>query len=134
MVRAWLPRKNQIALVEIFAVVIAVIQLGPTLVGKNVTIMVDSECALDALIKGFSKFEDVIHLISVFWEAVAHYQICVYLDRVSTDSNISDDVSREKFEEAVRMGWHFDEPDVEAIFPSKGGGWASLHRTPRSRR
>ena len=25
-----------------------------------------SECALDALIKGFSKFEDVINLISVF--------------------------------------------------------------------
>ena len=96
--------------------------------------MIDSECALDALIKGFSKFEDVINLISVFREAVAHFQICVYLDRVSTDSNISDDVSRGEFEGAVRMGWHFDEPDVEAIFPSKGGGWASLHRKPRSKR
>ena len=110
------------------------VQRGPALVGKNVTLLIDSECALDALIKGFSKFEDVIHLISVFWEAVAHFQICVYLDRVSTDSNISDDVSRGEFEGAVRMGWHFDEPDVEAIFPSKGGGWASLPRKPRSKR
>ena len=119
---------------ELFAALMALSHFGAELSGKRVIGLIDWECALDALIKGFSKFEDVIHLISVFWEAVAHFQICVYLDRVSADSNISDDVSRAEFEGAAQMGWHFDDPDIEAIFPSKGGGWAALHRTPRSRR
>ena len=40
--------------------------VGPELAGKRVLGRIDSECALDALIKGQSKFSDVIKLLTQF--------------------------------------------------------------------
>ena len=109
----WLPRSNQIALVEIFAAVMTISHFGPELQGKRVIGLIDSECALDALIKGNSKFEDVIGLIRVFWELIAEFQIEIYLDRVSTDANPSDGMSRDGEQEARDIGWLIE----EAKFP-----------------
>ena len=105
LLQTWLPRKNQIALVELFAAVLVLSHFGPELSGKRVIGLVDSECALDALIKGQSKFEDIIKLVKQFWDLVAEHQIDVYLDRVSTDANPSDGLSRGKRVEAEAMGW-----------------------------
>jgi len=109
----WLPRSNQIALVEIFAAVMTISHFGPELQGKRVIGLIDSECALDALIKGNSKFEDVIGLIRVFWELIAEFQIEIYLDRVSTGANPSDGMSRDGEQEARDIGWLIE----EAKFP-----------------
>ena len=49
LVRAWIPRKNQIALVEIFAAVIAIVHMGPALVGKNVTLLICSHTATNEI-------------------------------------------------------------------------------------
>jgi hypothetical protein len=110
LLATWLPRKNQIALVELFATVIAVAHFGAELAGRNVMFLVDSEPALDALVKGLSKFEDVIHLLTLFWHVVAEFQVNVYLDRVSTDANISDGISREDMSA-------FDDWGCERVFP-----------------
>jgi hypothetical protein len=104
----WIPRKNQIALVEIFGAVLALSHFGPELAGKRLTMFIDSECALDALIKGQSKFSDVIKLVKVFWELVADFHVDVYLDKVSTDANPSDGVSRGKIKEAISLGWKIE--------------------------
>jgi hypothetical protein len=108
LIKRWLPRKNQIALVEAFAVVMAISHFGAELTGKRLIALVDSECALDALIKGQSKFEDVLGLLKVFWDLIAAHSIDVYLDRVSTDANPSDGMSRDGEQEAIALGWNIE--------------------------
>ena len=101
----WLPRKNQIALVEIFASVILHHNFSGELFGKRVIGMIDSECALDALIKGVSKFGDVVQLLTIFWRDIADNQILWYGDKIPTDGNISDGVSRQDLKQAEELGW-----------------------------
>jgi hypothetical protein len=110
LIKTWLPRKNQIALVEIFAVVLAIAHFGSELAGKRIIILIDSECALDALIKGQSKFQDVVKLVKFFWDLVAEFQVDVYLDKVSTDANPADGPSRGKKAEAESLGWIEEHP------------------------
>ena len=120
MLKAWLPRKNQIAPVEIFAAVIAAYHIGPELTGKNVMFLIDSERAPDALIKGLSTFEDVILLHTAFWDLVAQFQMNAYLDRTSTDENISDGVSREDLSIAEACSWVMDQPSMYCLLGQGG--------------
>ena len=55
----------------------------------------------------------MIKLVKVFWEVVAEFRLDVYLDRVSTDANPSDGMSRDKHKEAEARGWKV----VETKFP-----------------
>jgi len=68
ILQKWLPRKTQIMLVELLAAVVLQYHFKEELYGKRVLGMIDSECALDALIKGLSKFDDVIELLRIFWK------------------------------------------------------------------
>ena len=116
LVRRWIPRKSQIALIELLAVVAALERYGPMLTGKRVTFLVDSECALDALIKGYSKSEDCCELVCTFWNLAAEYQVVAYLDRVSTDANVSDGLSRRDNEPYRKAGWEVHNIDLEGMF------------------
>jgi len=109
MIKTWIPRKNQIALIELFGAVLFVAHFGPEIAGKRIILLVDSESALDALIKGQSKFSDVIRLVKVFWEFVAEFHLDIYLDRVSTDANPSDGLSRGKIKDAKDLLWEIEE-------------------------
>ena len=53
----------------------ALSHFGAELAGKRVIMLIDAESALDALIKGQSKFSDVIKIVKVFWELVADFHI-----------------------------------------------------------
>ena len=108
MMDKWLARENQIAMIKLVAAVMVVEQWGPELTGKRVIGMIDSECVLDALIKGQSRQDDMPKLIRRFGDIVADRQIILYLDRVSTDSNPSDGMSREGEEEAEALGWEIE--------------------------
>jgi hypothetical protein len=111
----WLPRKNQIAMIELLAAVMVIVHFGPELSGKRVTGLIDSEPVLDALIKGQSQQEDMQKLIRVSWDLVSDYDISIYLDRVSTDSNPADGMSRDGAEEAAALGWRIVPVDFEKI-------------------
>jgi len=104
----WLARDNQIAMIELFAAVMVLEQWGPELTGKRAIGMIDSECVLDALIKGQSRQDDMQKMTRRFWDIVADHQINLYLDRASTDSNPSDGMSREGEEEAEALGWEVE--------------------------
>ena len=98
-------------LVELFAAVASNSHFGKELYGKRVVGLVDSEPALDSIIKGLSAFDDIIELLTAFWNGIAENQISFYADKVSTDSNLSDLVSRDDFTVADRCGW--DRVDVK---------------------
>ena len=119
LIKTWIPRENQIALIEIFAAVLFISHFGPELAGKRVLGLIDSESALDALIKGQSKFNDVILLLKVFWDLVAEHQIDIFLDRVSTDANPSDGLSRGALDEARKLGWKIENAKIPEVLYQK---------------
>ncbi len=45
------------------------------LANKRVIGLIDSEAALGGLGKGYSKFEDVSHLVGEFWSLIAEFGI-----------------------------------------------------------
>ena len=55
--------------------------------------------------KGGSSKDDVIELALIYWRLIQEFEILVYIDRVPTDSNISDSCSRGSKELAQRLGW-----------------------------
>ena len=112
MMIKWLPRKNPIAMVEMFGPVVAVETFGHLIENKKIITLIDSECVLGALVKGYSSREDMCELVGLFWKQIAELNSLMYLDRVPTDANPSDDPSRNRFEEAERLGWVFADPIV----------------------
>jgi hypothetical protein len=106
MMRKWIPRTNQIALVELFAPVLALELMGEKLRGKKVLLFVDSEPVEGALVKGYSALEDMSELTRVFWEQAAKLEVLIYIDRVPTDSNPADLPSRKTKEDRYQnLGW-----------------------------
>ena len=101
----WFPRSTQIGQVELLAVVTAFDTFGAELSGKRVIALIDSEAALGAIVKGYSRKDDISDLVSVLWETIARYNIIVYFDRVSTDANISDGPSRDDWTLKFQCGW-----------------------------
>jgi len=83
--------------------------------------------ALDSLIKGNSRKDDGCPMISVFWTLAHDYNVVVFLDRVSTDANVSDAASEPKVEEAVALGWETEHPDgVEVAGSDSPFGWERM--------
>ena len=115
IIEAWLPRKNQIALIELFAVIVAVETFKPLITAKRLLIMIDSESALGWLVKGYSALEDICDLVGVFWQAVDESRTLVYLDRIPTDSNPADAPSRNRMGTAIELGWVI----TEAVMPGR---------------
>ena len=54
----------------------------------------------------------VSSLNDLFWEMADRLQTIVYLDRIPTDSNPADDPSRNRMEEAERLGWVIVDPKM----------------------
>ena len=105
MIDKWIPRSNPIAMVEMLAPVIANETFAHFLQGKKTIYLIDSECVLGALVKGYSAREDMCELTGVFWEQITDLDALAYLDRVSTDGNVSDDPSRDDLTIAKELGW-----------------------------
>ena len=100
-------------MVELFAPVVALIMLGEIIRGMKVLIFVDSEPVEGALVKGYSSRSDMCLLTGVFWRLAHKYDIKVYIDRVPTDSNPSDGLSRNRLDEARSLGWELvEDPEV----------------------
>ena len=110
-----IPRKNQIAMAEPFGVIAAVATFGPASRGSNPALLIDSESVLDALVRGYSNKEDICDLVAIFWEMIRDWEIQVHLDRVPTDANMADGLSRGRLRIAQRRGWAF----VRAVVPRR---------------
>ena len=101
----WIPRKTQIVMVELIAVVMAVTAFEEVIRGNKVVVLIDSEAVAGAVIKGYSVRQDLCLLVGRLWKLIASLEAVVYFDRVSTDANLSDGVSRGRVQEALDRGW-----------------------------
>jgi hypothetical protein len=120
LIDTWLPRKNQIAMVELFAPALALLLAKDRLRGKRVLFFVDSECVEGALVKGYSSREDMSELVGKFWHEAAAMKMNVYIDRVSTDGNPADGPSRpNKRHLYENLGWIENKEEWRHAFETK---------------
>ena len=106
----WLPRRTQIHMVELFGVVLAITQRREALRGKRVLIMIDSESAEGAMVKGTSSLEDVSDLTALAWFTLQDLDAAAYIARVPTDANPADAPSRERYIELESRGALWQDP------------------------
>ena len=114
LVAKWLPRKSQIAMVELFATVVALKTFETRIAGSWSLLLVDSEPVQGALVKGYSSREDLCELVGLFWNLALELKINLYIDRVPTDANPADPPSRDNMSVGTNLGWI----TVDPIFPS----------------
>ena len=115
IMKEWMPRKTQVSMIEMLAPVIVNETFKSELEGKKVLLFVDSECVEGALVKGYSAKEDLCWLNAVFWQQALKMDALFYIDRVSTDANISDGPSRGRDREAKEGKWQYRESEVPAV-------------------
>ena len=108
LVKKWLPRKSQIAMIELLATVVALKTFAPRLRGSLALLFVDSEPVQGALVKGYPSKEDFCELIGVFWRCALDLGVNIYIDRVPTDSNPADPPSRSRMD--IGIGWETIDP------------------------
>jgi hypothetical protein len=111
----WIPRESQITMIETFAPIVALQAFGEELRNTKLLLMVDSEAAEGALVKGYSSRSDLTELTSVFWDMCSELNILVYIDRVSTDANPADPPSRGERAKVAGLGWSW----IQACVPER---------------
>ena len=94
VVCTWLPREQQIYLVELFAGPLALATFHKFLSDMDVIHFVDNNPALGALVKGYSNKSDAIRVVADYWLRAAAQKLSPYIDRVESKSNVSDEPSR----------------------------------------
>ena len=90
---AWSRRANPISIIEMLGALAAIECLAPRCRGKRITLWVDSECVEGALVQGASNAPDLADMGSSFRHVCTVHDLATYVARVSTDSNVSDQVS-----------------------------------------
>ena len=113
LIDRWLPRKSQIAMVEMFATLVALETFREQISDSSPLLFVDSESVQGALVKGYSAREDLCELVGSFWKLALDVKVNLYIDRISTDANPADPPSRDRMDVGVKLGWC----TVESKFP-----------------
>jgi hypothetical protein len=92
-------------MIELLAAVTALFAFQKLIAGRPIVLLIDSEPVEAALIKGYSSRSDMCLLTSLFWLKASSLDVAVYIDRVSTDSNIADAPSRGATQELLNRCW-----------------------------
>ena len=78
---------------------------------RRVALLVDSEPAEGALIRGYSSKEDMCAIAGRFWEQARDLEASIWVDRVPTDGNPADGPSRGDLDTLGRRGSHGSYPE-----------------------
>ena len=114
----WLARSTQICMVELIAVAVALCTFENELRNKKLLVFVDAQAVEGAIVKGYSRIEDVCEAVGLIWCMACDLGVLMYVDRVSTDANIADEISRGSLSMAERCDWSYR----EAVWPTDGPG------------
>ena len=128
----WLPRKNQIVMVELLALMATIRALAGRLAGRRALFFIDSEPVEGAVVKGYSPLSDMGSLLGYLWTEVVGLEIEAYFDGVSKEEMkaILDDADRDHdgrltlaefkamMDESVRTFERFD-PRLEGRYVDK---------------
>ena len=84
---------SAIYILEMYAMVAAVISIKPTK-PLNLLLFMDNDAAAQALINGSARDRTALLLIKLFWNHIASFHLCVWIERVPSASNPADAPSR----------------------------------------
>ena len=107
--------KAYIFVLEALAQLVPLLLLHPLLRGPFWA-FIDNEAAKHALTKGYSGNAAANTLVSAYWVAAATTAAAPWMERVSSKANLSDQVSRGDFAQAVRLGWRRVRFDLERLW------------------
>ena len=127
VVKQWLPKKQMIGQVELFAGAVALATWATELAEQAIIHFIDNDSSLAALVKGYSPKQDSARIVGDYWLLAAKHRLFIYADRVESKSNISDGPSRRDESLMRALGASFSPPDV-GVFANNGalsdpGGW-----------
>lgn len=116
VVNSWLPAKQQIHPVELFAGPVAMDTWVAQLSSRNMIHFVDNSAALGCIVRGCSSTEDLVKIACDYWLRAASRKMCIYTDRVESDSNFSADTYRLNEHGIMeKIGAVFDEPNLQYL-------------------
>ena len=122
-------------MIEAIAPAMAIDALGDVIRGARIILLVDSEAAEGALIRGYSGTEDLCALTGIFWRLCVSRvsrAIAPYIDRVPTDGNPSDGPSRGRSGELLARGAVRIAPrEVSRVLATWSGHWGSRSRSEK---
>ena len=89
---------NQITTLEILAISVGLSSFDDLLLGRKVIVFSDNTGAEATVRKGSSRAWDQSKLIHEIWSLALLLKLHIWIERVPSDDNISDDPSREAYE------------------------------------
>ena len=110
------------------ATIVALETFADQLLRTDLFNFTDSEVVEAALVKGYSRKEDICLLVSEFWNLVPRLRIRVFIERVATDSNPADAPSRDDFEHG-RNGLALDRCSLARSHPFVNTLWSVARST-----
>ena len=99
-----LPRKTQINLYELAAILCAVHTLLPRMEGRRLVAFVDNQAALSMLVKGWSPKVDANAMVFTIWMALAQAAVSTHWRYVPSKMNIADGPSRDDLKHLKKLG------------------------------
>ena len=102
-----------ISQLELFPVLVSLLQWGPELAGRRVIVFIDNNGVRDSLIKGSSPLPDHFVMLSMIAWVAQQHNLTLWFTRVASESNPADKPSRAKAAEAAaELGGTLLEPLV----------------------
>ena len=118
-IRGAVPRRTLLKFTEnlayIYFQIVAAITAADLLGSRYVTFC-DNEAAKHALIRGYGRDPAVNAAIGTYWCFLTATATEAWLDRVSSEANLSDEISRDKHELAQSRGWAHVELDYTEAY------------------
>ena len=93
-VARWIPKETYMGQLEILAGPIALRTWADSLRETRCLHFVDNDSASASLVKGYSPRSDSCELVGIYWLQAAQIPVDIYIDRVESKSNLSDEPSR----------------------------------------
>ena len=93
-VARWIPKETYMGQLEILAGPIALRTWARILFDTRCLHFVDNDSASASLVKGYSPRSDSCELVGIYWLQAAQIPVDIYIDRVESKSNLSDEPSR----------------------------------------
>ena len=89
---------------EAWAQIVVSLAFGPFL-GTHYVSFCDSEAAKHALLKGYGKDECINNMLGMFWTTCAIEGSSPWFERVTSEANQSDEISRDNSDLVMKSGW-----------------------------
>eukprot|EP00435_Cladocopium_sp_Y103_P030010 s148_g7.t1 len=107
-------RRAFIYALEVLAQTLALIA-GQNFLYRNIWCFCDNEAGRCALMKGFGRDVKLNSLLSCVWQFLEAKQLAPHFQRVTSEANMSDAISRHQVQEALDLGWKEIEMDWDTM-------------------